>query len=121
MSDEQHSKYINQGTNLYKYEFEYTLRESILLISIIIWINVYLLTAIIPNHKTLYAEITNAGINGFPDKENSHDNLINGIFLYTDEDSKIVDYIKNNYEAFDKLTGEWCCIYVSYGKCNNCR
>ncbi|NER07126.1 MAG: hypothetical protein F6K17_33390, partial [Okeania sp. SIO3C4] len=60
------------------------------------------------NFNSVYEEIiiTNRNLN------NDSDSLVTGIFLYTDEDSEIVDYVKNNYEAFDKLTGDWCCIYV---------
>jgi len=67
----------------------------------------------VPTGGTLYAEISSEFTNtGKNIKDNSDSNLINGIFLYTDEDSEIVDYVMNNYEAFDKLTGDWCCIYV---------
>ncbi|NEQ71935.1 MAG: hypothetical protein F6K23_01890 [Okeania sp. SIO2C9] len=44
-------------------------------------------------------------------KNDSH-SIVQGVFLYTDEDSEIVDYVMNNYEAFDELTGEWFYIYV---------
>ena len=71
------------------------------------------LTLSVPTSTTLYLEIlsnvTNTDRNT---KNNPHGNLINGIFLYTDEDLEIVNYLMNNYEAFDKLTGDWCCIYV---------
>lgn len=44
-------------------------------------------------------------------KNDSH-SIVKGIFLYTDGDSKIVDYMMKNFEDFDELTGEWCYIYV---------
>ncbi|NES93474.1 hypothetical protein, partial [Okeania sp. SIO2B9] len=58
--------------------------------------------------KTLYEDIiiTDKNI-----KNDSH-SIVKGIFLYTDGDSEIVDYMMNNFEDFDKLTGEWCYIYV---------
>ena len=59
-----------------------------------------------------YKEISNVRNTDKNTNDNPHGNLINGFFLYTDEDSEIVDYLMNNYEAFDKLTGDWCCIYV---------
>ncbi|MGD1717421.1 hypothetical protein [Dapis sp. BLCC M172] len=61
-----------------------------------------------PTRKTLYEDIiiTDKNI-----KNDSH-SLVKGIFLYTDGDSEIVDYMMSNFEDFDKLTGEWCYIYV---------
>lgn len=38
--------------------------------------------------------------------------IINGIFLYTDEDEALANYVKKHINALDKLTGDWCNIYV---------
>ena len=38
--------------------------------------------------------------------------IVNGIFLYTDEDEALANYIKKYINALDKLTGDWCNIYV---------
>ncbi|MGI8502133.1 MAG: pentapeptide repeat-containing protein [Hassallia sp.] len=38
--------------------------------------------------------------------------LIPGIILYTDEDTKLSIYIKENFESLDKLTGDWCTIFL---------
>lgn len=35
-----------------------------------------------------------------------------GIILYTDEDTKLSIYIKENFESLDKLTGDWCTIFL---------
>jgi uncharacterized protein YjbI with pentapeptide repeats len=35
-----------------------------------------------------------------------------GIILYTDEDTKLSIYIKENFESIDKLTGNWCTIFL---------
>ncbi|NET41535.1 MAG: hypothetical protein F6K15_06220 [Okeania sp. SIO2B3] len=61
-----------------------------------------------PTTKTLHEDIiiTDKNI-----KNDSH-SIVKGIFLYTDGDSKIVDYMMKNFEDFDELTGEWCYIYV---------
>ena len=81
----------------------------------------------VPTNKELYNQLTNlnsvyqdSNLNSvyeeivitYRNLNNDSDSLVKGIFLYTDEDSEIVDYVMNNYEAFYKLTGEWCCIYV---------
>ncbi|NEO52523.1 MAG: hypothetical protein F6K54_05235 [Okeania sp. SIO3B5] len=65
-------------------------------------------SGLIPTSKTLYGDtiITDKNI-----KNDSH-SIVKGIFLYTDGDSEIVDYMMNNFEDFDELTGEWCYIYV---------
>ncbi|NEP42384.1 MAG: hypothetical protein F6K25_04525 [Okeania sp. SIO2G4] len=62
----------------------------------------------IPASKTLYEDtiITDKNI-----KKYSH-SLVKGIFLCTDGDAEIVDYMMNNFEDFDELTGKWCYIYV---------
>jgi uncharacterized protein YjbI with pentapeptide repeats len=38
--------------------------------------------------------------------------FIPGILLYTDEDDNLSLYIRQHYDAFDKLTGDWCTIYL---------
>nr|MBA3922791.1 pentapeptide repeat-containing protein [Nostocaceae cyanobacterium] len=35
-----------------------------------------------------------------------------GIILYTDEDTELSIYIKENFESIDKLTGDWCTIFL---------
>jgi len=35
-----------------------------------------------------------------------------GVFLYTDIDTEIRDFVKNNSEELDKLTGDWCEVFV---------
>ncbi|MDJ0519950.1 MAG: hypothetical protein QNJ74_28045 [Trichodesmium sp. MO_231.B1] len=34
------------------------------------------------------------------------------IFLYTDVDKEIVNYTRDNFQEFDKLTGDWSKIYI---------
>lgn len=41
-----------------------------------------------------------------------NENLIPGIILYTEEDNKLSHYIKDNFESLDKLTGDWCTIFL---------
>ncbi len=74
-----------------------------------------------PTIETLYQEIfsfipTSKILEGIiiTDKniKNDSHSIVKGIFLYTDGDSEIVDYMMNNFEDFDELTGEWCYIYV---------
>ncbi|MBD2533014.1 pentapeptide repeat-containing protein [Nostoc flagelliforme FACHB-838] len=42
----------------------------------------------------------------------STQSFIPGIFLYTDEDDKLSLYIREHFDALDKLTGDWCTIYL---------
>ncbi|MEM6400032.1 MAG: pentapeptide repeat-containing protein [Cyanobacteria bacterium P01_D01_bin.116] len=42
----------------------------------------------------------------------SEKSFIPGILLYTDEDEQLSLYIRKNFDAFDKLTGDWCTIYL---------
>jgi uncharacterized protein YjbI with pentapeptide repeats len=42
----------------------------------------------------------------------SEKSFIPGVLLYTDEDEKLSFYIRENFDAFDKLTGDWCTIYL---------
>ncbi|MGB6301965.1 MAG: pentapeptide repeat-containing protein, partial [Rivularia sp. (in: cyanobacteria)] len=42
----------------------------------------------------------------------SEKTFIPGILLYTDEDEKLSLYIREHFDAFDKLTGDWCTIYL---------
>ncbi|MGD1703737.1 hypothetical protein [Dapis sp. BLCC M229] len=44
--------------------------------------------------------------------KNDSSELLNAIFLYTDSDREIVSYIRNNFDEFDKLTGDWNKIYI---------
>ena len=37
---------------------------------------------------------------------------LKGIFLYTDVDKEIVNYTRDNFQEFDKLTGDWNKIYI---------
>jgi uncharacterized protein YjbI with pentapeptide repeats len=38
--------------------------------------------------------------------------FIPGVLLYTEEDDKLSLYIREHFDAFDKLTGDWCTIYL---------
>lgn len=42
----------------------------------------------------------------------SEKSFIPGVLLYTDEDEKLSLYIREHFDAFDKLTGDWCTIYL---------
>ena len=42
----------------------------------------------------------------------SEKGFIPGILLYTDEDEKLSLYVREHFDAFDKLTGDWCTIYL---------
>lgn len=42
----------------------------------------------------------------------NYSSIITAIFLYTEEDTELVKYIKQQYRALDKLTGDWCRIFV---------
>ncbi|NEQ63289.1 MAG: pentapeptide repeat-containing protein [Moorea sp. SIO4A1] len=42
----------------------------------------------------------------------SEQSLIPGILLYTDEDEKLSLYVRKHFDALDKLTGDWCTIYL---------
>ncbi|EGJ31428.1 MULTISPECIES: pentapeptide repeat-containing protein [Moorena] len=42
----------------------------------------------------------------------SEKSLIPGILLYTDEDEKLSLYVRKHFDALDKLTGDWCTIYL---------
>ncbi|MGB3513478.1 MAG: hypothetical protein WBA93_30555 [Microcoleaceae cyanobacterium] len=44
--------------------------------------------------------------------KNDSSKLLKGIFLYTDVDREIVNYIRDNFQEFDKLTGDWSKIYI---------
>lgn len=44
--------------------------------------------------------------------KNDSSELLKGIFLYTDVDREIVNYIRDNFQDFDKLTGDWSKIYI---------
>ncbi len=44
--------------------------------------------------------------------ENNSSELLKGIFLYTDSDREIVNYIRDNFQEFYKLTGDWSKIYI---------
>ena len=44
--------------------------------------------------------------------KNNYEDIVNGIFLYTDEDVEIVKYIRVNFEAINELTGKWSRIYI---------
>lgn len=38
--------------------------------------------------------------------------LIPGVLLYTDEDEELALYMRKNFDAVDKLTGNWCTVYL---------
>lgn len=38
--------------------------------------------------------------------------LIPGVLLYTDEDYELSLYVRKHFDALDKLTGDWCTIYL---------
>ena len=38
--------------------------------------------------------------------------FIPGVLLYTDEDYELSLYIREHFDALDKLTGDWCTIYL---------
>ncbi|OLT62638.1 pentapeptide repeat-containing protein [Moorena bouillonii] len=42
----------------------------------------------------------------------SQKSFIPGILLYTDEDEKLSLYVRKHFDALDKLTGDWCTIYL---------
>lgn len=42
----------------------------------------------------------------------SKKSFIPGILLYTDEDYKLSLYVREHFDALDKLTGDWCTIYL---------
>ena len=42
----------------------------------------------------------------------SENGFIPGVLLYTDEDENLSLYIREHFDAFDKLTGDWCTIYL---------
>ncbi|AOY84028.2 pentapeptide repeat-containing protein [Moorena producens JHB] len=42
----------------------------------------------------------------------SEQSLIPGILLYTDEDEKLSLYVRKHFDALDKLTENWCTIYL---------
>lgn len=42
----------------------------------------------------------------------SKKSLIPGILLYTDEDDELSIYVREHFDALDKLTGDWCSIYL---------
>ncbi|WP_052672486.1 pentapeptide repeat-containing protein [Aliterella atlantica] len=42
----------------------------------------------------------------------SEEGFIPGILLYTDEDDKLSLYVREHFDALDKLTGDWCTIYL---------
>ncbi|AOX03600.1 hypothetical protein BJP34_32950 [Moorena producens PAL-8-15-08-1] len=42
----------------------------------------------------------------------SEQSFIPGILLYTDEDEKLSLYVRKHFDALDKLTGDWCTIYL---------
>ncbi len=44
--------------------------------------------------------------------KNNSSELLNGIFLYADSDREIVNYIRDNFDEFEKLTGDWNKIYI---------
>ena len=46
---------------------------------------------------------------------------LKGIFLYTEEDKDLVKYVRENYESLDRLTGEWCDVYVFEKPCPSFR
>lgn len=45
-------------------------------------------------------------------KWSANRNIVYGIFLYTDEDIEMINYVESNFQALDKLSGEWSDIYV---------
>ena len=44
--------------------------------------------------------------------KNYSSEILKGIFLYTDVDREIVNYTRDNFQEFDKLTGDWIEIYI---------
>jgi len=42
----------------------------------------------------------------------SKNGFIPGILLYTDEDEKLSVYVREHFDALDRLTGDWCTIYL---------
>lgn len=42
----------------------------------------------------------------------SEKSFIPGVLLYTDEDEKLSLYIREHFDALDKLTGDWCTLYL---------
>ena len=42
----------------------------------------------------------------------SEKSFIPGILLYTDEDDRLSLYMREHFDAFDKLIGDWCTIYL---------
>ena len=38
--------------------------------------------------------------------------IVKGVFLFTDEDVEMVDYIEKNFKALNKLSGDWSEIYL---------
>ena len=46
------------------------------------------------------------------EKFSNNTNTLNAIFLYTEEDTDLVKYVRRNYQSLDRLTGEWCNVYV---------
>jgi hypothetical protein len=61
-------------------------------------------------------QISNININDYlvTDKsfKNNNKDIVNGIFLYTDEDVKMIKYMRGNLEALNELTGKWSRIYI---------
>jgi hypothetical protein len=44
---------------------------------------------------------------------------LEGVFLYTEEDAEMANYVKKNYESLDTITGEWLYLYLLEKPCLN--
>ncbi|NEQ76875.1 MAG: hypothetical protein F6K24_45245 [Okeania sp. SIO2D1] len=44
--------------------------------------------------------------------KNDSSEPLKGIVLYTDIDREIINYTRDNFQEFDKLTGDWIEIYI---------
>ncbi|NER04659.1 MAG: hypothetical protein F6K17_19635, partial [Okeania sp. SIO3C4] len=60
----------------------------------------------------IYNDIVTKNIVTTEKIKNNSSELLNGIFLYTDSDREIVNYIRDSLDEFDKLTGDWSKIYI---------
>ena len=65
-----------------------------------------------PSIYFIYNDILRKNIVTAENIKNNSSELLNGIFLYTDSDREIVNYIRDSLDEFDKLIGEWNKIYI---------
>jgi uncharacterized protein YjbI with pentapeptide repeats len=64
------------------------------------------------NKKEFFENLTFWQNKEFSNKSLALNTNIPGVLLYTDEDERLALYVREHFDALNKLTGDWCTIYL---------